>query len=165
MSIPTDVNSDVVAERTGSCQEIDAHEERQPVQVLARNERCSGPKLECIHALANHAGARSTATGPARQPLQTAPGRRSKRRSDPCGQRTSRGRFSGEPSMPPGVLSCLSVSTSQRFLGRRSNSPSWSLDHATEGRRPDGSSDSPRGRWRSPNHSFGVRDGALRRDA
>jgi hypothetical protein len=165
MSVPTDVKSDVMAERTGSCQEFDARQERQPVQALARNQGCSGPKQECIDALASHAASRSVATGLARQPLQTVPEPRSQWRSDPCGQRTSRGRFSGEPSMPPGVLSYLSVSTSQRFLERRSSSPSWSLDHATEGRRPDGSSGSLRGRWRSPNHSSGARDEALRRDA
>ena len=165
MSVPADVKSDVVVERTDSRQEFDAHEEREPVQAMAKNEGCSGPKSECRMPGADMLPAVRWLPVQLVSHFRTAPEPRSQRRSDPCGQRTSRGRYSGEPSMPPGVLSCLSASTSQRFLERRSSSPSWSLDHATEGRRPDGSSGSPRGRWRLPNHSSGVRDEALRRDA
>jgi len=165
MRAPADVKSAVVVERTDSRQDFNAHEEREPVQAMAKNEGCSGPKSQCTDARGGHAASGSMATGPTHQPLRTTPEPRSQRWSDPCGQRTSRGRYLGEPSMQPGVLPCPSASTSQRFLERRLSSLSWSLDHATEGHRPDGSSGLPIGRWRLPNHSSGVRDEALPRDA
>jgi len=165
MSVRTGVTEDEWADRIDARRLIDANAVCRAVSAMETNEPCSGPKARCADLLARSVGRRWTVPDQAHRPLRITPEQRCQRSSDPYGQRTSPARFSSAPAMLLAVLPCLSGSAWRRSLEHRSSSPSSPRDHVTGGRRQDGSSGSPTGRWRWLSHSYGAHGGALRKDA